>query len=178
VSFGNSHHHISERRSRRVNRLEEKLDSLVSLLKPSQHVVGDSEKDTIATQPSEQPFPALLQNTPNSNASSRSLDQENLTTLSYKNTRSPQALLNLYRSDMEPQFPFVVIPSQVTAEKLASDRPFLYRTILMAACFHDKARRTEMAIGIFQYLSEHMIILNKKNFDFLQGLLVLMAWFV
>lgn len=88
----------------------------------------------------------------------------------------PDALLYIYRNNMASQFPFVVVPHRLSAAELAQTRPFLYRTVLMAASYHDKAGQTRMAKEIFQYLSVHMIMENEKSLDLLQGLLVLMAW--
>lgn len=90
----------------------------------------------------------------------------------------PDALLYIYRTNMVSQFPFVVVPYTLSATELAQARPFLYKTVLMAASYHDKAGQTRMTKEIFQYLSEHMIMGNEKSLDLLQGLLVLMAWWV
>lgn len=88
------------------------------------------------------------------------------------------ALLYVYRNNMGPQFPFVVIPDDVSAVELAQKKPFLYRTVIMAASYHDRTGQSRMTKDIFQYLSKHMIIRNEKSMDLLQGLLVLMAWSV
>lgn len=89
-----------------------------------------------------------------------------------------EALLLLYQTRMSPQFPFVIIPDRTSAAQLAQAKPFLYRTVLMVASYHDKAAQTMMAKEIFEYLSAHMVIGNEKSLDLLQGLLLLIAWFV
>lgn len=88
------------------------------------------------------------------------------------------ALLYIYRNNMESQFPFVVIPDGVSAAELAQTKPFLYKTVIMAASYHDKSGQVRMTKDIFQYVSTHMIIGNEKSMDLLQGLLVLMGWLV
>lgn len=90
----------------------------------------------------------------------------------------PDALLYIFRHNMAPQFPFVIVPDRVSAAELAQTKPFLYKTLLMVASYHDKTGQLRMTKEIFQYLSTHMIIENERSFDILQGLLVLMAWSV
>lgn len=90
----------------------------------------------------------------------------------------PDALLYIYRKNMAPQFPFVIVPDKVSAAELAQTKPFLYKALIMAASYHDNTGQCRMAKEIFQYLSTNMILENERSFDLLQGLLVLMAWYV
>ena len=130
----------------------------------------------MAAQPSYQPFIQQSPNTPSSSPSlSRSPGQEVQKGSNSEENVLPNALLYIYGNNMASQFPFVVLP-ELSAAELAQTKPFLYRTVLMAASYHDKAGQIRMAKEIFQYLSVHMIIENEKSLDLLQGLLVLMAW--
>jgi len=79
---------------------------------------------------------------------------------------------------MSDQFPFVIIPAGTTADKLRQEKPFLYMTILMVASYEDNKIQIMMAKEIWEYLCMHMIIQAEKSLDLLQGLLILIAWFV
>jgi hypothetical protein len=131
------------------------------------------------TQPSVQPLVKQLPHTLNSGLSlSRPPGQGFRETSKSDDNPFPDALLYIYLTNMAPQFPFVVVPDRVSAAELAQTKPFLYRTIIMAASYHDKAGQVEMTKEIFHYLSDQMVIVNEKSLDLLQGLLVLMAWSV
>lgn len=163
------------RTSTRVAQLEEKLEGLESLLKNTQSPIDGNAAEPVFTsfQPSTQTIPYAnsdLFPTRFSTAGSRE-------SVACGDPVHADALLLLYRTNMSPQFPFVIIPDHMSAIRLAQDKPFLYKTVLMVASYHDKSVQTLMANEIFEYLSAHMIIRNEKTLDLLQGLLVLIAWY-
>ena len=162
-----------------MDQLEEKLDGLVSLLKPPQQVLENSGGNVMVAQSQFQPLVQQFPDTPSSGPSlSISPGQEAQESTNAGDNVFPDTLLYIYRNNMATQFPFVIIPDRVSAAELAQTKPFLYRTVLMAASYHDKTGQTRMTKEIFQYLSAHMIIASEKSLDLLQGLLVLMAWSV
>lgn len=133
----------------------------------------------MAAQPQfQQPFVKHLPDTPSSAPSlSRSPGQAQ-PSLNTEDAVFPDALLYIYRTNMAPQFPFVIVPDKVSAAELVQTKPFLYKVLVMVASYHEKTRQAMMAHEIFQYLSTRMICGNERSFDLLQGLLVLMAWLV
>ena len=89
-----------------------------------------------------------------------------------------ETLVEMYRSDMMPHFPFIVIPSQVTAESLRHEKPFLFLAILSVACYHDL--NTQLRLGDrFKYLVSDKVLLGGDSclsLEYLQGLLIVLAW--
>jgi hypothetical protein len=153
----------------------------VSLLKPPDlgQVFENNPRNLLVVQSQYQPFTQQLPDTPSSAPSiARSPAQGPQMSSSNGDSLFPDALLNTYRHNMAPQFPFVIVPDRVPAAELAQTKPFLCKTLLMVASYHDKAGQIRMTRDIFQYLSSHMIVENERSFDLLQGLLVLMAWSV
>jgi hypothetical protein len=164
---------------RRVDQLEEKLDGLVSLLKPPQQVLENGGGNSMVAPSPFQPLVQQFPDTPNSGPSiSISPGQEAQGSTNAEDTIFPDALLYIFRNNMASQFPFVIVPDRVSAIELAQTKPFLYKAVLMVASYHDKTGQRKMTKDIFEYLSSHMIIANEKSLDLLQGLLVLMAWSV
>ena len=164
---------------RRVDQLEEKLDGLVSLLQPPQQPLENSGGNGIRIQSPFQPLGQQFSDQARSNPSlSISPGQDVQDTANVTEIVYPDALLCNYRNNMAPQFPFVIIPNRVSAAELAQTKPFLYKTVLMAASYENQTGQNEMTEEIFQYLSAHMIMANEKSLDLLQGLLVLMGWSV
>jgi hypothetical protein len=160
---------------RRVDQLEEKIDGLVSLLKPQQQGMESGSGNPMLAHP----FPPHVQHLPDTPSSQSSTSvSPRRETQQAPNVENifPDALLYIFRSNMAPQFPFVIIPETVSAADLAQSKPFLYKTVLMVASYHDKAGQLRMTKEIFQYLSINMVVNNERSFDLLQGLLVLMAW--
>lgn len=88
----------------------------------------------------------------------------------------PESLLTLYRVYMTDQFPFVVLPVEMTANDLQRQKPFLLKVILMVASVRDMAGQTKMAEGIMEHVAQNMILRGEKSLDLLQGLLVFIAW--
>lgn len=88
-----------------------------------------------------------------------------------------QALLEAYTNFMIPMFPFVPIPSQMTAEELCREKPFLYLNISMIAS-PNPARQQELSKAIKEHISDRIIMQGQRTLDLLQGLLVHLAWFI
>ena len=150
----NTCHRLLTNLTSRVVQLEEKLDSLVSLIKSSQ-------------QPATSASPSLHEQSQLSTPESKSVashDQEDL--------------LSLFRDKIADQFPFVIVPADTTANDLSLDNPFLLKVICMVAFLHDTEAQTVMAKEIMEYLSIHLILEAEKSLDLLQGLLIFVAWYM
>jgi hypothetical protein len=87
-----------------------------------------------------------------------------------------QAVLETFRNRMLPLFPFLMIPSHLTAKELRREKPFLFLNISMVACLNS-ARQREIVNTVQQYVAEHIVIRGEHSLDLLQGLLVNVAWF-
>jgi hypothetical protein len=93
-------------------------------------------------------------------------------------SKNSDELLNIFRRDMARQVPFISIPSQISAQALSRECPFLYRAIITVASYHDSLHQIQMGEELVKYLTEHLVMLGEKNIDLLQGLLVYITWSV
>lgn len=86
-------------------------------------------------------------------------------------------LLKHFTMKMVHLFPFVVIPTSVTAEELRQEKPFLFLSLGMVAC-KSASRQRELSKTVKEYVAEHIILRSERSLDLLQGLLVCLAWFI
>lgn len=90
---------------------------------------------------------------------------------------SDDVLLDLYRNEMQPVYPFVVIPSNCTAATLHSSRPFLMSAIRMVASFRSlRSMRAQMA-QLMAHIADYMLIRSERSLDLLQGIIVMLGWY-
>ncbi|KAI1875337.1 hypothetical protein JX265_004395 [Neoarthrinium moseri] len=90
-------------------------------------------------------------------------------------SQASQALA-LFKVKMMPEFPFVVLERDVFAEQLCYESPLLFRSIMLAAAPVTLAQRKEMKRSISAYIGQRIIVLEERDLDLLQGLLVFIAW--
>ena len=89
-----------------------------------------------------------------------------------------ETLVDMYKTDMMPHFPFIVIPPHTTATELRLTKPFLFLAILSVACFHDLPTQDKLCHR-FKYMVSEQVLLGGDNclrLEYLQGLLVVLAW--
>jgi hypothetical protein len=86
------------------------------------------------------------------------------------------AVLDDFRANFMPRFPFVVVPPEATPLDMVATQPFLLRSIVMAAAPFPPARVRKMVRSGRAYLCTRMIVNGDRNLDLLQGLLVSIAW--
>jgi len=87
-------------------------------------------------------------------------------------------LVEMYKSDMMPHFPFIVIPSNLTSKTLRIEKPFLFVAILSVASFHDLNTQERLATR-FKYMVSDKVLLGGDDclsLEYLQGLLIVLAW--
>ncbi|KAI9796460.1 MAG: hypothetical protein M1835_003986 [Candelina submexicana] len=87
------------------------------------------------------------------------------------------SLLNRYKSEMTPCFPFVVIPRRKTAKQLRQEKPFLFLTIMAAASYDDMPLQRTLGKVVKRAVSRRMIHGEDTSFVLLQGLMVHIAWY-
>ncbi|EXJ93982.1 hypothetical protein A1O1_02375 [Capronia coronata CBS 617.96] len=86
-------------------------------------------------------------------------------------------ILDAFRADMAPYFPFVVIASEQTVHELRQLKPFLFMAVMTIGCRHDTARQKALAAKAREIISHKMLIDGEQSLDLLQGLLVFIAWY-
>jgi hypothetical protein len=110
-------------------------------------------------------------NTTHSPSGSHYLEQEHT-------TEGMEALLNIFRNEVTPHFPFVVIPCVTTAHQLSLSKPFLLKTIIYSASRRKTPSQTQLSTEILSYISEHLVMRGEKSLELLQGILIYIAWYV
>lgn len=90
-------------------------------------------------------------------------------------TQATQALTR-FRKEYTPNFPFVTIPSSVSAENLARENPFLFRSVILAAAPFPASKLSKVKRNVLAYLGYQMLVEEVRTLDLLQGVLVCIAW--
>jgi hypothetical protein len=66
----------------------------------------------------------------------------------------------------------------MTAERLRSENPFVYMTVLMAASYEDAGKQIMLGKKFLEHVVERLILRGEKTLDLLQSLLIYLSWFV
>ncbi|PHH67320.1 hypothetical protein CDD81_83 [Ophiocordyceps australis] len=96
---------------------------------------------------------------------------------SYPPPESDDVLLQIYRRDMQPVHPFVIIPPSCTAAALGASRPFLMSAIRMAASFRNLRAMAAQMSQLMLHLSDYMLVRSQRSLDLLQGIIVMLGWY-
>lgn len=88
-----------------------------------------------------------------------------------------KVLLSIYRSQMSAQFPFVIIPPQMTVAELRRTRPFLLKVIRMIASIRNRRSMWGQSHAVMRHITEATMIRSERSLDLLQGLLVFTGYF-
>lgn len=91
--------------------------------------------------------------------------------------RSDEELLAIYRNNLMPVFPFVLVPPDMTPERLKAENPFLLSAIRMAASISDVSSMRGQMFALTQQLTNEMMVESNRSMDLLQGILVMLAWY-
>jgi hypothetical protein len=75
-----------------------------------------------------------------------------------------------------PQFPFITISSDHTAEALSKDNPFLFRAVMLVAAPLLESKAVKNKRNTLAYLGYRSLVEEYKTLDILQGVLVIVAW--
>lgn len=86
-----------------------------------------------------------------------------------------EILLNEFRS-MSDFFPFAAIPLSTTAQQMSLEKPMLLLAILVTASCKNRPLQIALERQFRQELANKVIIQAQKSLDFLQSILVYLAW--
>ncbi|KAL5317410.1 hypothetical protein ACEPPN_014505 [Leptodophora sp. 'Broadleaf-Isolate-01'] len=86
------------------------------------------------------------------------------------------ALLSLFKEQFLPRFPFIIIPDTMSADLLRSERPWLYKSVMMVAYQDDRYRQIEISKQFLMDISAAMLLRGEKSLDMLQGMIVYNVW--
>ncbi|KAK6223103.1 hypothetical protein QIS74_03948 [Colletotrichum tabaci] len=84
--------------------------------------------------------------------------------------------LNIYRTRMVPNFPFVPIPPSTTAAELHDKKRFLFWCIMQAVVPQTAAVQKAVDDWVRRHAAMHVIVLKDNSIELLQGLVVYVAW--
>ncbi|KAK5023578.1 hypothetical protein LTS07_009086 [Exophiala sideris] len=141
----------------KVARLEEKLNGVTSILAASQLVTSGLN-------------PLLASGTPDC-APSAWID------IFVRDESEANAMLEIYRSEMQPLFPFVVTSPDITYTELRQEKPLFVLAIMMVSCRHDQSRQIAIARKLRELISYTMLVKGERSLDILQCLLVYLSWY-
>ena len=84
-----------------------------------------------------------------------------------------ETLLSRFRSPMLQHFPFLHLPSDLSASQLQHDRPFLWRAIVCVASRKEKAA---LSSSLKRAMYEALLLEETDKMDLLLGLLTYLSW--
>lgn len=90
---------------------------------------------------------------------------------------SDDALLALYRKRLCPQFPFVVIPDDITAAQLQRTRPFLAKAIRMVASVRNRRSMYTQYRQLLPQISAAVFTGPGRSLDLLQSIIVSLSFY-
>jgi hypothetical protein len=162
-----------EKQSTRVRALEEKVDSLLTLLGPN--ITAAAARTPAPTEDDGSPGCGSTRSTTASSVvqGSRCFDliDNHILTLP-----AADALLSKYKRVYTRLFPFVVIAPEIDAATLRKESPFLFQAIMTRCLDADHLQQRRLGDEVKRILCERVMIGNERNIDLLQGLLVHLAW--
>ncbi|KAJ5591583.1 uncharacterized protein N7459_001952 [Penicillium hispanicum] len=183
--------------SSRVSRLEEKIDSLVSMMRTeAEPGMGMSNyAGLIAVDQPAYPSPAKTNHSSNPHIEAIShLDHQKggrrlehssfvpkpVTSTDFHHPDVPlsfeaEECLTQFRTTKARYFPFVYIPPTTTAQDLRQEKPFLWLAIMAISC-RSTAQQQVLGDKIKQVVAEQMVMQSEKSIDLLLGLLAFVGW--
>ncbi|OTB10379.1 hypothetical protein K445DRAFT_253890 [Daldinia sp. EC12] len=189
-----NHKRTAVTKTKKTERLEEKLDGLISLIK-----TGTSGGSAVA---SPQPSASMVTSPPNGGVQTElnghiynQIDRGSLSTASGSNTNNvpdhitdsnhmtsyepslsdAEEYLSNFKTYKLKYFPFVNITSNISANQLRQERPFLWLCIMAIG---SKSTLQQQILGrkIRETVAQEMVIKSTKNIDILLGLLAFIGW--
>lgn len=88
-----------------------------------------------------------------------------------------EALLNVYRTELQRVHPFVIVPAHISAAALKATRPFLMSAIRMVASHRNLRSMQAQMYQLMRHLSDHLLIRSEKSLDLLLGIIVIAGWY-
>lgn len=88
---------------------------------------------------------------------------------------TPAILLQRFRDEMSPCFPFILLPPSLNADQLRQERPFLFSCIMAVSC-HDTALQVQLGKHVIKQFAERMTVNCERSLDLLFGILIYAGW--
>jgi hypothetical protein len=92
------------------------------------------------------------------------------------NVETAESLVQIFKVSMSPHFPFVMLHSEMTAQRLRQEQPFTLLAVLAAASYDHMPLQRRLGKEVKKAVASRMIVGEEVSFDMLRGLLVHLAW--
>lgn len=92
--------------------------------------------------------------------------------------KDPDHLLKIFREYYQVDFPFIIIPPNITSQELKAKRPWLAITISMVASHGNRIQQLALAKQIIMEVAAALFIRCEKSLDMLEGLIMYNVWYV
>lgn len=90
---------------------------------------------------------------------------------------SDDTLLAIFMTQLMPQFPFITLRPGLRAAELAAEKPFLFSTIKMIASYHNLKSMRAQSYYIMKHLYEHMMMRADRSLEMLQVVLLILGYY-
>ncbi|KAF2649761.1 hypothetical protein K491DRAFT_610185 [Lophiostoma macrostomum CBS 122681] len=157
----------SAKRDSRIHALEQQVQDLLKTQQPS----------PIAQQPLPERAPSIasmhLSAVPEVPPTTGDVIDEDVLSIEKADT-----LVELYKSELMPHFPFIIIPADVTGSSLRNQKPFLFLAVITVTSFHDLVLQEKLGER-FKYQVTDKVLFGGDDclsLEYLQGLLVVLSW--
>jgi hypothetical protein len=150
----------------RIQALEQQVQDLLRLQRAGPTIQQPLPEDATATTTAAPGSPTIA-------AADGDVVDEDIVSVERADT-----LVEVYKSDMMPHFPFIIIPPYVKSAELRVTKPFLFLAILSVACFHDLSTQ-ERLCHHFKFMVSDKVLYGGDEclqLQYLQGLLIALAW--
>ncbi|CAJ2500783.1 Uu.00g036360.m01.CDS01 [Anthostomella pinea] len=90
---------------------------------------------------------------------------------------SDEALLATFVNKLMPEYPFVTLRPGITAAEMVSTRPFLFATIRMVSSYRNLKSMRAQNYLIMKHISEQMLMRSERSLEMLQSLLLVLGYY-
>lgn len=87
-------------------------------------------------------------------------------------------LLKVYRDMFAGYFPFVIIPHEMSSADLRSQRPFVWKAVMLSASIFDSTRQSKLGGALLADIGKASIVDGSRSLDMLQAVELLIGWYV
>ena len=91
--------------------------------------------------------------------------------------REAEIFLLEFKTNMTEQFPFVVIHPEETSQSLRSEKPLLWKAIMVAAAHGNSDRQLSLGANLMEDITTRLLFRAEKSLHLLQALLIFIAWY-
>ncbi|KAG6013597.1 hypothetical protein E4U43_007209 [Claviceps pusilla] len=87
-----------------------------------------------------------------------------------------EILLMVYREIFAELFPFVLIPREMSSIDLRSQRPLVWKAVMLSASIFDSTRQSKLGEELLADIGKALIVDGSRSLDMLQAMELLIGW--